>query len=111
MKEIGLGWDPNKVVKIPNTRDARLKLLKTAHGFTEEDTSNEKPNTKEIRRPKSYVMEQMEADANALRESKFRYVHVHRILFSLLLVGLVHQFNILLTFSDCPKESLRCSVQ
>lgn len=71
LKDIGLGWDPNKVIKIPNARDQRAKLAKKMHGFTEEDnTSESKP---QIKRSKGFVMEQMEADANALRESNFRY--------------------------------------
>lgn len=70
LKDIGLGWDPNKVIKIPNARDERTKLMRKMHGFIEEDnTTNPEP----VKRSKGYVMEQMEADANALRESNFRF--------------------------------------
>lgn len=72
MKEIGLGWDPNKVIKIPNAREERTKLMKQMrHGFTEEDNPTDS-EPKESHRPKGFVMEEMEADANALRESNFR---------------------------------------
>lgn len=71
LKDIGLGWDPNKVIKIPNARDERAKLLKKMHGFTEEDNTN-KTKPSNAKPPKGFVMEEMEADANALRESNFR---------------------------------------
>lgn len=72
LKEIGLGWDPNKVIKIPNAREERRNLIKRMRGFVEEDNpSTIKPSPQ--RRSKGFVMEEMEADANALRESNFRY--------------------------------------
>lgn len=70
LKEIGLGWDPNKVIKIPNAHEDRVRIVKKLHGFIEED--NDKFEEKPIKRAKGFVMEQMEADANALRESNFR---------------------------------------
>lgn len=69
MKAIGLGWDPNKVIKIPNANEDRLKTMKKLHGFVEEDNAEE---PMPVKRSKGFVMEQMEADANALRESNFR---------------------------------------
>lgn len=70
MKEIGLGWDANKVLGIPSARTERKNMIRKMHGFIEED--NPSTELEEIKRPKGYVMEQMEIDANALRESKFR---------------------------------------
>lgn len=70
MKEIGLGWDPNKVIKISNAHDERVRLIKKMHGFIEED--NDTVESEPVTRSKGFVMEQMEADANALRESNFR---------------------------------------
>lgn len=70
LKEIGLGWDPNKVIGIPSARSERIKMIKQMQGFVEEDNPPEEPI--EVRRPKAHVLEQMEIDANALRESKFR---------------------------------------
>lgn len=69
MKEIGLGWDPNKVIKIPNAHEKRFQEIRRKHGFIEEDNNVE---PKPVKRAKAFVLEQMEADANALRESNFR---------------------------------------
>lgn len=72
LKEIGLAWDPNKVIKIPNAREERTKLVKIMRGFIEEDNPTDiEPQPPQ--RPKGFVMDEMEADANALRESNFRY--------------------------------------
>lgn len=72
LRDIGLGWDPNKVIKIPNARDERVQMIKKMHGFVEEDNTP-KSETEPVKRSKGFVMEQMEADANALRESNFRF--------------------------------------
>lgn len=72
MREIGLGYDPNKVIAIPNARKERLQLIKQLHGFTEEDNNDDEPNAATQLHPKGFVMEQLEADANALRVSNFR---------------------------------------
>lgn len=76
MKDIGLGWDPNKVIKIKNAHQERLQAIKKMRGFIEEDNST--PPTP-AKRSKGFVMEQMEADANALRESNFRFVRKYSI--------------------------------
>lgn len=68
-----MGWDPNKVVAIPNAKEERRQIIKKMYGFVEEDNTVEKEK-KPFKRAKGYVMEQMEADANALRESNFRLV-------------------------------------
>lgn len=72
LKEIGLAWDPNKVIKIPNAREERAKFIKKMHGFVEEDNPSDN-EPKPAQRPKGFIMDEMEADANALRESNFRY--------------------------------------
>lgn len=72
LNEIGIGWDANKVIKIPNARSERMKTMKKVHGFTEEDSIDSQETTKQLKRPKAFVMEDMEMDANALRESNFR---------------------------------------
>ncbi|XP_031635674.1 nucleolar protein 16 [Contarinia nasturtii] len=69
LKDIGLGWDPNKIIKIPNAHAERVQVIKKMHGFVEEENTVE---PKPVNRSKGFVMEQMEADANALRESNFR---------------------------------------
>lgn len=71
LNEIGLGYDPNKVIKVPNNKQDRLKIVKLVNGFVEEE-DGKKQATEEVARPKSYVMEKLEEDANALRESGFR---------------------------------------
>lgn len=72
LRDIGLGWDPNKVIKFRNAKEERRNLIKKMHGFTEEDNdATETP--KPVIRSKGFIMEKMEADANALRESNFRF--------------------------------------
>lgn len=77
---MGLASDPNKVLKIPSVKEERIKLIKLVNGFTEEDNNKEEDvNMKDEEttikpRSKKYVIEQLEADANELRESGFRYV-------------------------------------
>lgn len=47
--------------------------MKKLHGFVEEDNAEE---PMPVKRSKGFVMEQMEADANALRESNFRQISI-----------------------------------
>lgn len=70
LNDIGLGYDPNKVIKVPNNKQERLKIVKIVNGFLEEEDVK-KPET-EVVRSKGFVMEKLEQDANALRESGFR---------------------------------------
>lgn len=72
LREIGLGYDPNKVIAIPNSKQERLHLIKKLHGFVEEENNIGDPSAATQERPKGFVMEQLEADANALRVSNFR---------------------------------------
>lgn len=76
LRDIGLGWDPNKIIKIPNAKEEREKMMKKMHGFIEEDNPPDSKEDVPIKRSKGFVMEQMEADANALRESNFRFVFI-----------------------------------
>lgn len=72
LKEIGLGYDPNLVIPIRNSKQERLKLIKQLNGFVEEDNIAPDDEAQQQRRPKGFVMGQLEADANALRVSNFR---------------------------------------
>lgn len=73
LNDIGLALDPNKTCKVPNVKQERIKLIKKLHGFVEED--NDAKQATAVKRSKGFVMEQLEADANALRESNFRQVY------------------------------------
>lgn len=66
---MGISRDPNEMLAIPSTKQRRLQMIKLANGFTEEDVDEENLES----RPKSKVVEQLEQDANELRESQFRY--------------------------------------
>lgn len=72
LNDIGLGYDPNKVIKIPNAKQQRLQMVKLINGFVEEDNDKLNPSIGNQQRAKGFVMEEMEATANALRESNFR---------------------------------------
>lgn len=72
LKEIGLAYDPNQTIKIPNAKQARIKLIRKMNGFIEEDNYETNPSENVQKRPKGFVMEQLEEDANALRESRLR---------------------------------------
>lgn len=72
MKEIGLGYDPNKVIKIPSAKEQRVKFVKKINGFIEEDNFEKNPSENVQKRPKGFVMEQLEEEANALRETRLR---------------------------------------
>lgn len=69
--EIGLSSNPNKTVPIPNFKQNRLKVVKVINGFVEEEM-DEELNEKVTDRPRGYVIEQLEADANAPREKLLR---------------------------------------
>lgn len=71
LNEIGLGYDSNKVLKVPNVREERLKFVKLVNGIVEED-NGKKTTVEPPPRPKGHVMKKLEEDANALRESHFR---------------------------------------
>nr|XP_014092553.1 nucleolar protein 16 [Bactrocera oleae] len=70
--EMGLSSDPNKAVPIPNFKQHRLKTVKVVNGFIEEEIDDEELNERITDRPRGYVIEQLEADANAPRERLLR---------------------------------------
>lgn len=72
LNDIGLGYDANKVLAVPSAKADRVKLVKLVNGFLEEDDLVTKVQPADVPRTKGFVMEQMEEDANALRESHFR---------------------------------------
>lgn len=70
---MGLVFDANKAIKMPNNKEERLKAAKRlVNGFVEEDMETE---TQEIKKQptKLHVRTKLEEDARALRVSKFRY--------------------------------------
>lgn len=64
---MGLVYDANKAIKMPNNKQDRLKAAKIVHGFVEEEIVVE-----DIVRPKQYVANAMEDVANEEKIKKFR---------------------------------------
>lgn len=64
---MGLVYDANKAIKMPNNKQDRLRAAKIVHGFIEEEIVEE--NTV---RPKQYVADAMEDIANEEKVKKFR---------------------------------------
>lgn len=73
--EMGLASDVNKGIQ--SAKQKRLKMVKQSYGLWNEDDIKEK----EKFRPKKHVVENMESEANALRESEFRYTTILIIFF------------------------------
>lgn len=65
---MGIVYDVNKAMPVPNYKSERTKKKKVDHGFVEEDQSGEEAGAF----PKQEVAEELEKKAKALRESKFR---------------------------------------
>lgn len=72
LSDIGLAYDSNQVLKVPSAKAQRVKLVKLVNGFLEEDGNAKTVKTDEVPRLKGFVMDKLEEDANALRESNFR---------------------------------------
>lgn len=75
IKDMGLVFDINKSMGMPNYKADRLKTARLANGFVEEDQSEsddeEEPRT--INKfPKQQVVEELETQSKELRVSKFR---------------------------------------
>lgn len=73
--EMGLVFDINKSMGLPNNRRDRVNLKKRlVNGFVEEDQSGDEDGdgTSKKAFPKQHVVDQLEADSKELRESKFR---------------------------------------
>lgn len=64
---MGLAYDANKVIKIPNSKKELLKAVVNG-----EEQENESENTKKFLPKKGHVAESLEADAKAPRAKLFR---------------------------------------
>lgn len=71
LNEIGLGYDPNQVLKVPSAMGERIKFKKLLNEPIQE-VMEKKVEENVTPRPKGFLMEKLEQDANALRESNFR---------------------------------------
>lgn len=84
---MGLVFDTNKALAVPNNREQRKHIIKVVNGFIEEDTSDleikeeyfiddeessDEKKQKKTSRTKEYVAEILERDANEYVESRFR---------------------------------------
>lgn len=75
INDMGLVFDINKSMGMPNYRADRLKTAKLANGFIEEDqsASEDEEETSSVQKfPKQRVVEELESQSKELRESKFR---------------------------------------
>lgn len=71
ISEMGLVFDVNKSLGLPNHKSDRLKMMKIVNGFLEEDQS-ESDAEQEKSFPKHHVVDELEKNSKELRESKFR---------------------------------------
>lgn len=71
LNEIGLGYDPNQVLKVSSAMGERIKFKKLLNEPIQE-VMEKKVEENVTPRPKGFLMEKLEQDANALRESNFR---------------------------------------
>lgn len=70
--DMGLCSDISQVLAIPTAKQQRLKQIKEQSGFLVEDLL-EKEDVKPVAvRAKKHIVDDMERDANALRESGYR---------------------------------------
>lgn len=85
LQDMGLAKDVNQVFGIPTAKEQRLGVVKKAYGFIETDvadgvidttssrSSTARPGSSNTKKAhKQHVVDQLEEDANALRESGFR---------------------------------------
>jgi hypothetical protein len=77
INEMGLVFDVNKTMKIPNSRADRVKVAKKlANGFVEEDKSDVEDEGEEEtsyeKFPKQHVVDTLEKESKEFRESRFR---------------------------------------
>ena len=76
INEMGLVFDVNKTLGIPNARAERVKMSKKlVNGFVEEDLSDAEGEDSEeasLKFPKHHVVDSLEKDSKEFRESKFR---------------------------------------
>ncbi|KAG4076116.1 hypothetical protein HA402_011462 [Bradysia odoriphaga] len=64
--DMGISRDPNELLAVPSAKQKRLRMIKLANGFVEEELDEDPA------RPKTKLVEQLEKDANEYRESQFR---------------------------------------
>lgn len=88
LDDMGLAFDTNKALSVPNNREHRKQIIRVVNGFVEEDTSDleikeegmtddeevqtDMKRQKKSTRPKEFVAETLERDANEYVESRFR---------------------------------------
>lgn len=81
--DMGLASDPNKALPVKTSKQHRLEVIQMTNGFTVTDDDGRriveadagiggKPKRKPDVRMKKHVIEDMEAEANALRQSEFK---------------------------------------
>lgn len=67
---MGLSFDANKTLGVPNSRQIRKKIYKLVHGFVEESASETEETVAD--KPKKHVADTLEAEATEYVESRFR---------------------------------------
>ncbi|XP_055547664.1 nucleolar protein 16 [Wyeomyia smithii] len=77
IRQMGLAFNVNKALPVPNAKQERLQLTRYVNGFLEEDNCDEdalRPSKtgKTRKPPKVFVRQQLEKDANEYVESRFR---------------------------------------
>lgn len=70
--QMGLVFDVNKALGMPNYKADRLKQTRIKNGFVEEDQSDAEEEEAEVKFPKQRVADELEMKSKELRESKFR---------------------------------------
>lgn len=75
--DMGLASDPNKALPVKTSKQHRLEVIQLSRGFQVTDAAADsgignKPKRIPDVRMKKYVLDDMEADANALRQSEFK---------------------------------------
>lgn len=74
--DMGLVSDISQVLAIPTAKQQRLKQIKSQSGFLVEDLEAadeaKRPTKPAAIRAKKHIVDDMERDANALRESGYR---------------------------------------
>ncbi|XP_072759779.1 nucleolar protein 16 [Anoplolepis gracilipes] len=70
LKEMGLAYDANKAVEIPNMKQ---EMLEEAKRIVREDESLSDHETEEATPVKNYVIEKLEAEAKTPRERLFKF--------------------------------------
>lgn len=88
MKDMGLANDPNKVIKIPNFKQEKVRQAKKIVNQEESDEESEEEEVQPV--VKKEVVEILEKEAKAPRPRRFMYVFMilnPRVIASMKLVG------------------------